>query len=60
VFPITNPLTHLVFYAISGAAYSNPSVLVDDQFHGQSLTLGEPAYLLGVPSLKLSAEEEPL
>lgn len=53
VTPITNPLTHLVFYEISGAQYSYLEVLVQDQFLGQELHLGIPATMLVVPSLKL-------
>jgi len=53
---ITNPLTHLVFYDILGAEWPCPSVLVEDQFHEHTPILGASAYMLGVPSLKLSAE----
>ncbi|MDH4300020.1 MAG: hypothetical protein OEV54_05205, partial [Dehalococcoidia bacterium] len=56
VTDITNPLTHVVFYSLTGADYSWPSVQVDDQFLTQNLTLGAPAVMLGVPSLKLYAE----
>ena len=53
VTAITNPLQHLVFYEIMGAEVSYPQVQVADQFLAQTLTLGEPAHMLGVPSLKL-------
>ncbi len=60
VTEITNQLTHLVFYSITGAQESWPWVLVDDQFLSQNLTLGEPAWMLGVPSLKLLAWPSPI
>jgi Divergent InlB B-repeat domain len=54
VTDIKNPLTHLVFYGITGAQCTWPWVLTNDQFLlGQNLTLGDPAGMLGVPSLKL-------
>ena len=54
VTDIKNPLTHLVFYHIIDAEESWPGVQVDDQFLTQNLTLGDPAWMLGVPSLKLN------
>jgi hypothetical protein len=57
VIDIKNPLTHLVFYGITGAEIARDWVLTNDQFlSGQNLTLGNSAYMLGVPSVKLSAE----
>lgn len=55
VTPITNPLTHVLFYNILGAEFDIDLVQVVDQFHemGWILPLGEPAYMLGVPSLKI-------
>jgi hypothetical protein len=57
VTPITNPLAHLVFYEITGAQVSYPEVQVADQFLAQNLTLGLPAEMLGVPTLKLDFHE---
>ena len=57
VTPITNPLAHLLFYGITGAQVSYPEVQVANQFLAQTLTLGEPANKLGVPTLKLDFHE---
>ncbi len=54
VTSITNPLQHLMFYGITGGNYTYPQVQVADQFLAQTLTLGDPAWTLGVPTLKLS------
>jgi len=52
VTPITNPLQHILFYDISGVEVTYPQVQVADQFLAQTLQLGNPAEMLGVPSLK--------
>jgi hypothetical protein len=54
VTAITNPLQHVLFYEITGAEFSYPQVQVADQFLAQTFTLGTPASMLGVPSLKTS------
>jgi hypothetical protein len=60
VTPIKNPLTHLLFYEITGAQVSKDWVLTQNQFLAQNLTLlGEPANKLGVPTLKLDFYELP-
>ena len=43
-----------MFYGITGGNYTYPQVQVADQFLAQTLTLGDPAWTLGVPTLKLS------
>jgi hypothetical protein len=55
VTPITNPLTHVLFYKLVDTVFSVPSVVVVDQFHDEewSLPLDGPSYMLGVPSLKI-------
>ena len=53
ITPITNPLQHILFYDLTGAEYSYPQVQVADQFLEQTLMLDVPAFMLGVPSLKI-------
>jgi hypothetical protein len=59
VTPIEHPAEHLVFYEISGAKQHSPSeVVILNQFNLETLTLGDLAGALGVPSQKITFEEQ--
>jgi hypothetical protein len=54
VTSIMNRLQHLMCYGITGGNHTYLQAQVADQFLAQTLTLGDPAWTLGVPTLNLS------